>query len=227
MSERLERLFLPCYLRCLAEPAPPFFGIAPAIERMDSDQTTSRSGSTLPVVNHPTAKKTNLSSMKSWSDDTLSQPPKPILTKKTTDSSDRWDSTSVTQSDDEDITISKPKAPEVNLQSTQPFPAAESDSDNESFETEIRRMDDEKHSTGATGYKVIGPHDQVSQKSEPSSSWTSPVKATSTSKVIQTLVTEAPLFIPRDDESPWDDSRPMSVAEERPASAASVSKSEP
>lgn len=209
-------------------------GIGPVVERMDSDQTTSRSSSIVPPRNIPTTtKKPVVSATKSWSDETLSQPVQPLyqtpLTKKQTGDSDTWDSTSAALSDDDETGKYKPTTSVVNLHSTQAFaPPAESssddDDDEDSFETEIRRIDTDKPLTNATGpgYKVIGPSDVLSQVSEASTWTTSPVRATSTNKVLQTLVNQNPLLSKKSSESTWDDSRPLSLVEDR-----SLAKTEP
>ena len=130
----------------------------------------------------------------------------------------------MTQSDDDETGIYKPKHALSNLVQTQPLSPStqhltDSDSDNDSFETEIRRLDIGKPTTNATvqklvqpsigsGYKVIGP-EEISSPASEGSSWTSPVEP-ATNKTIYRLVQEQPLVSTKLSESTWDDSRPLS-----------------
>jgi hypothetical protein len=164
------------------------------------------------------------SSTKSWSDDTITAAlPKHPQTVKKVSKTDTWDSSSAAQSDDEDTDKIKPKKALSTLMQTQPFSPptqhlSASESDNDSFETEIRKLDAPKPSPIQTlvnkqigsGYHVIGPSEAQSPLSE-DSSWTSslPVNKQSTaSKGITTLVQQQPLH---SNESTWDDSRPLSA----------------
>ena len=203
------------------------------LERFDSDNT-SQSVSLAPkptqaasahLVPKPILR--TVSSNKSWSDDTPTKvtPAKPIpIVKKDTPASDTWDTSSLTQSDEDETGIYKPKLGLSNLIQTQPLSPStqnltDSDSDNDSFETEIRRLDiDKTAGTGVvhklvqpvigTGYKVIGPEEMSSPVSE-GSSWTSPVEA-ATNNTLRKLVHEQPLVSQKVSESTWDDSRPLS-----------------
>ena len=152
-----------------------------------------------------------VSNTKSWSDDTITSPvPKACKTKN-----DTWD----TSPSEDDISISKPKPGPSILQKTQSFTPSnylpESDSDMNSFETEIRRLDVKKPSTVenpvnkniGSGYKVIGISEVQSPLSE-DSSWTTsvPINKQPTSKGVANLIQK-----PKTDASTWDDSRPLSA----------------
>lgn len=165
----------------------------------------------------PTVKKQEKPNTKSWSDDTTAEQP---IKKQEKPSTNSWD-TSVS---DDDTSISKPKQSTSNLQKTQPFTPSthnltSSESDVDSVETEIRRLDTKKPTNQTTieslvnkqignGYKVIGLAQVNSPISEDSSWTTSPVPFNEPleTKGIQSLVQK-----PKSDESTWDDSRPLSV----------------
>lgn len=206
------------------------FGIGPIAERVDSDNTSTSISmeksakqalqkrpdtSSNPYVN--TAVRP-VSSAKSWSDDTITASP---IKKQEPKSTNSWD-TSVS---DDQTSISKPKKPTSNLQKTQPFSpstqnlTSSSDTDDNSVETEIRKLDIKKPTNETTvdnlvnkqisnGYKVIGLTNVHSPLSDDSSWTTSPVPFNEElpSKGVHNLVQK-----PKTDESTWDDSRPLSA----------------
>lgn len=208
------------------------------LERFDSDNT-SQSVSLAPkptqagsahLVPKPILR--TVSSNKSWSDDTPTKAKPTPIVRKDTPASDTWDTSSLTQSDEDETGIFKPKPALSNLIQTQPLSPStqnltDSDSDNDSFETEIRRLDIDKTAGTAavhklvqpvigTGYRVIGPEEISSPVSE-GSSWTSPVEAT-TNNTLRKLVQEQPLVSRKISESTWDDSRPLSAEAKSAAS---------
>jgi len=159
-----------------------------------------------------------VSNTKSWSDDTITASP---IKKQEPPRDNSWD----TSASDDNTNVPKRKHVSSNLQKTQPFlPSTNnltsSDSDNNSVETEIRRLDLQKPSNEkglenlvnkqiGNSYKVIGLSKVQSPLSEDSSWTTSPVppfNKESTTKGIQNLVQQ-----PKSDESTWDDSRPLSA----------------
>lgn len=205
------------------------------VERVGSDNTStsiSVDQSVIPAAQiKPSTTNINtaalhrtVSNTRSWSDDTITAPVVPPLTKSTAprkviSPDDSWSSL---QSDDEE-TVPKPKSAISTLQKTLPFSPttnykAHSDSEEDSVETEIRKLDLQKVSaSGSTvqklvnksignGYKVIGVSEAHSALSD-DSSWTpSPAPNTKepTTKGIASLVQKV-------DDSTWDDSRPLSV----------------
>lgn len=197
----------------------PFYGIGPVIERVDSDNT-STSVSVKKLIQLPPQKKPSavphpVSTLKSWSDDTTSAPP---AKQKAEPRSNSWD-TSV--SDDDDATISKSKEVPKTLQkplaiSTSIIGVSSSDTDDDdSFDTEIRRLDLDKPSSSkgienlvnkaiGGGYKVVGVSEVQSPVSEDSSWSTSlvPFNQPAPAKPVETVV--------QADDSTWDDdSRPL------------------
>jgi hypothetical protein len=205
------------------------------IERTGSDNTSTsmsiektalpaqRTQQQRPATSNPyaTAVLHPVSSTKSWSDDTITAPAPAKLSqiKKQKTASDTWD----TSPSDDDTNVSKPKSVLSNLQKTLTFAPAtnyrtSSISDDDSIETEIRKLDVQKPTAGSaieklvnkqigTGYKVIGLSDVQSPVNEDSSWTTSPVpdNKESNTKGIHHLVQKQNI-----DESTWDDSRPLS-----------------
>jgi hypothetical protein len=201
------------FIILLAQPSS-FFGIGPVIERVDSDNTSTSVSidKSVKQVQPVNTVLQPVSNVKSWSDDTVSALP----TKKQEPRSNSWD----TSLSDDDATISKPKRVPSNLQRAQPFSPStndltSSDTDNNSVETEIRKLDIQKPSIEnlvnkqiSNGYKVIGLPEAQSPLSD-DSSWTTslvPFNKESTTKGTQNLVLK-----PKIDESTWDDSRPLSA----------------
>lgn len=206
------------------------------IERTGSDNTSTsmsiektalpaqRTQQQRPATSNPyaTAVLHPVSSTKSWSDDTITAPAPAKLSqiKKQKTASDTWD----TSPSDDDTNVSKPKSVLSNLQKTLTFAPAtnyrtSSISDDDSIETEIRKLDVQKPTAGSaieklvnkqigTGYKVIGLSDVQSPVNEDSSWTTSPVpdNKESNTKGIHHLVQKQNI-----DESTWDDSRPLSA----------------
>ncbi|CAF1186000.1 unnamed protein product [Adineta ricciae] len=217
------------------QPTSSFFGIGPVVERVGSDNTStsiSIDQSVIPATQikpstttmNTTVLHRTVSNTRSWSDDTITAPVVPPLTKSTAlkkliSPNDSWSSL---QSDDEE-SVSKPKSAISALQKTLPFSPttnyrAHSDSEEDSVETEIRKLDLQKPSAnGSTvqtlvnksignGYKVIGPSEVHSALSD-DSSWTpspAPITKEPTTKGVASLVQKI-------DDSTWDDSRPLSV----------------
>jgi hypothetical protein len=189
-----------------------FFGIGPVIERVDSDNTsTSKSVDKLvkpSSENKPTTVVKPVSNAKSWSDDTVSAPP----AKKQEPRSNSWD-TSISD-DDDDTNISKSKHPSTKLHKTQPFSASvinlsSSDTDDNSVDTKIRKVDIQKPTNDTGVNKAIGLSKAQSPTSDESSWTTSPVPFNEElpTKGIQNLVKKI-----KSDDSTWDDdSRPLSV----------------
>jgi hypothetical protein len=149
-----------------------------------------------------------VSNTKSWSDDTITSPAPKVSRAK---NDNTWD----TSPSEDDVSVLKPKVPSI-LQKTQPFVPStnyltESDSENDSVETEIRRLDTKKPTAVAntvnkntgTGYKVVGLSKVQSPLSDDSSWTTTPVPFNKeTTKKVEK---------PKTDESTWDDSRPLSA----------------
>jgi hypothetical protein len=152
-----------------------------------------------------------ISNAKSWSDDTITAPPKK---KQELKSNNSWD----TSASDDDLSASKQKPISSNLQKTKPLSPStnnltSSDSDDNSVETKIRKLDIQKPSNEiivenlvnkqiTNNYKVIG-------LSSEDSSWTTspvPIDKELPTKGIHSLVQQK-----KTDESTWDDSRPLSA----------------
>ncbi|CAF1517476.1 unnamed protein product [Adineta ricciae] len=219
----------------LKHPPSSFFGIGPVVERVGSDNTStsiSVDQSVIPATQvKPSTTTMNtavlhrtVSNTRSWSDDTITAPVVPPLRKSTAlkkliSPDDSWGSL---QSDDEE-SVPKPKSAISALQKTLPFSptasyGAHSDSEEDSVETEIRKLDLQKASAnGSTvqalvnksignGYKVIGVSEVHSALSD-DSSWTpspAPLTKEPATKGVASLVQKV-------DDSTWDDSRPLSV----------------
>jgi len=153
-----------------------------------------------------------ISNAKSWSDDTITVSPKK---KQELKSNNSWD----TSASDDDLSAFKQKPISSNLQKTKPLSPStnnltSSDSDDNSVETKIRKLDIQKPSNEiivenlvnkqiTNNYKVIG-------LSSEDSSWTTtspvPIDKELPTKGIHNLVQQK-----KTDESTWDDSRPLSV----------------
>lgn len=217
-------------LFCLAQPtkSTSFVGIGPVIERVDSDNTSSISvqqpvgiSANKPSTTHHYVNTAlqPASNAKSWSDDTITTSPK--KKKPEPISNNSWD-TSVS---DDDTTISKPIPTTSNLQKTKVLSPStanltSSDTDDNSVDTKIRKVDIKKPANGTTtvqnlvnkptgnGYKVIGLSEAQSPADDDSTWTTTPVPFNEQvpNKGIQNLVHK-----PKTDDSTWDDSRPAST----------------
>ncbi|CAF3428329.1 unnamed protein product [Rotaria socialis] len=207
------------------------FGIEPAFDRKDSDNTSTSISDRKPskpvqttVEKKPVASnvyvniaRQPVSNTKSWSDDTITAPVSNIK-KKADSHNDTWDTS--TSEDDKNIFKSKP-APDL-LQKTLPFSPSkddvtDSDSDQDSVETEIERSDRYKSSNQTAiqklvntkignGYKVIGTSDAQSPLSE-ESSWTNTSARLNREPTTVTKGIASIGMLPKKDESTWDDSQ--------------------
>ena len=201
-------------------------GIGPVLDRKDSDNTSTSVSIDKPTQHFPEEKPVTsniyvnimsqpISNIKSWSDDTLTGPDPHVR------NSERYSNTWDTSPSDDDATILKPKPMTHVLQKTLPFSTSrneltDSESDNSSVETEIRK-DELKSSNESTvqklineqignRYKVIRPSEIPSPINEESSWTSSSVKKyqPSTTKTIENLVLR-----PQVDDSTWSDSRSL------------------
>jgi hypothetical protein len=195
------------------------------IERTGSDNTstsvsieksvvvTQRTQQSKPFTSnlYTTPARQTVTSTRSWSDDTITAPPRPTqsIIKKSVSPDDTWNSSH----SDEDFDARKPKSALSTLQKTLPFAPStnygiDRDSDDDSPETEIRKLDTHKPVVGSTvqalvnkqvgnGYKVVGVNEVQSPVSD-ESSWTTsaPVHKEPINRGVQNL-------IQKPDESSW------------------------